>query len=636
MTQLYDLCLTLTPPPADALAGVIANVELRCDALGFHQPIALPPLADPFTPAERDELTWYLETYWQWPYEEFARRGQRVEQLLTEAGQRLYLAVFGSAQAMAAVQPWRLLPDAARQLSIISNVPQALSLPWELLCDEQGFLALRTKHPVSIIRRLPQSELGALPAAFTPPLRVLLVTARPDDAGFVDPRGIARELLDEVRPQIEAGAIALEFLRPPTREALRQRLSQSPPIHILHFDGHGTFDEMPLPGDTQRLHGGAQGKLAFEKDDGSLDLAPADELAQMLQDSGVRLAVLTACQSAKGASDDLFSSVAARLIRSGVDTVAAMSASVLVASATKYVEAFYRRLATGEAVTLAHERARQALHDNPERHLHQRRRDEAGTPIKLKDWWLPHFYQQRALTFVVPASAGRAWNWTLPAEAGTTNSSLPPAPRYGFTGRARELHRIERWLLRGSAVVVHGFGGMGKTAIAREAADWLTRTGMYQAACFVSFEHGGDAAMLLSALGHRLGVDFDSRETDAALGRLRVALKQRPTLVMADNLESILPGGEAPLDAAARTELWDVLLQLGKAGAGVILTSRDAAFGDGRMMHGKEVKHLPPPPDGPLRGLHPEDGYALAVQLFKDLDIPQSRAPYPKLRDLLA
>jgi tetratricopeptide (TPR) repeat protein len=206
---------------------------------------------------------------------------------------------------------------------------------------------------------------------------------------------------------------------------------------------------------------------------------------------------------------------------------------------------------------------------------------------------------------------------------------LPPAPRYGFTGRARELHRIERWLLRGSAVVVHGFGGMGKTAIAREAADWLTRTGMYQAACFVSFEHGGDAAMLLSALGHRLGVDFDSRETDAALGRLRVALKQRPTLVIADNLESILPGGDAPLDAALRAQLWDVLLQLGKAGAGVIITSRDAQFGDGRMAHGKEVKHLE------LGGLHPEDAYALAMQLFKDLDIPQSRAPYPELRDLL-
>jgi tetratricopeptide (TPR) repeat protein len=207
---------------------------------------------------------------------------------------------------------------------------------------------------------------------------------------------------------------------------------------------------------------------------------------------------------------------------------------------------------------------------------------------------------------------------------------LPLPPRYGFTGRARELHQIERWLLRGKAVVIHGFGGTGKTALTREAAEWLTRTGMYAAVCFVSFEHGGDASVLLSALGHRLGVDCDPRETEAALAALRPALQSRRTLVIADNLESILPGGAAALDAVARAQLWDVLLQLSQAGAGVILTSRDAQFGDGRMAHGKEVKHYE------LRGLHPEDAYALAVQLFKDLDIAQGRAPYPELRDLLA
>jgi len=516
-------------------------------------------------------------------------------------------------------------------------VPSALSLPWELLHDEQGFLALRAQQPVSIVRRLPQAELGALLTEFTPPLRVLLVTARPDDAGFVDPRGIARELLDEVQPQIEAGAVALEFLRPPTLAALRERLSQQPPIHILHFDGHGTFDDAPAPVDGQRLQGGAQGKLAFEDDDGKCDLVEAERLAQLLQDSGVRLAVLTTCQSAQGAADDLFSSVAARLIRSGVDGVVAMSASVLVASAAKYVEAFYRKLAAGDPVTLAHERARQALHDDPRRHWHQRHRDKAGAPIKLKDWWLPHFYLQRPLAFGVafgvPPSGGTSRNPNQPPEGGTPNATadLPPAPLYGFTGRARELQQIERWLLRDKLVVIHGFGGVGKTALAREAADWLTRTGMYDAICFVSFEHGGDASSLLSALINRLEIagSYDPRDVAAALATLRPGLAERRTLVIADNLESILPGGEAALDATARGQLWEVLLALRAAGAGVLLTSRDAEFGDGQMAHGKDVKHWP------LGGLHPEDAYTLARQLLKDLDIAETRAPYPALRDLL-
>ena len=120
-------------------------------------------------------------------------------------------------------------------------------------------------------------------------------------------------------------------------------------------------------------------------------------MAQVLQDSWSTLAVLTACQSAMGSADDAFSSVAAPFDQGGVDAVVAMSASVLVASATHYFEAFYHELAAGTPAPIAQERARQALHDDPRRHIHRRRRDEEGTPVELRDWWLPHFYQQRPL-----------------------------------------------------------------------------------------------------------------------------------------------------------------------------------------------------------------------------------------------
>jgi thymidylate kinase len=48
---------------------------------------------------------------------------------------------------------------------------------------------------------------------------------------------------------------------------------------------------------------------------------------------------------------------------------------------------------------------------------------------------------------------------------------------------------LERDLLKGRLVVVHGFGGQGKTTLATEAADWLTRTGMYRGALFVPLEN---------------------------------------------------------------------------------------------------------------------------------------------------
>src|SRR5260370_39795401 len=135
---------------------------------------------------------------------------------------------------------------------------------------------------------------------------------------------------------------------------------------------------------------------------------------------------------------------------------------------------------------------------------------------------------------------------------------------------------------------------------------------MYDAAIFVSFEHGGDAATLLSALGNFLGVYdglYNPNDTKAALAKLEPVIKEKRTMVIADNMESILPGGDAPVEAGVRTQLWDVLLKLSAMGAGVLLTTRDTAFGDGKLAPGKHVTHVA------LTGLHPEDAYALASRL---------------------
>src|SRR6266567_4128446 len=628
MSQLLDLAITLTTLPNDAQLDVIASIALNCAELGLNHAGDL--LHDPLIQQERDDLRWYLEEYWKWPYEGFAQHARGVEELLPTLGKRLYESVFGSRQADRIVQKW-LDTEGEHQISIISDIPHALSLPWELLHSEQGYLVMRTQEPVSILRRLPQSESTTASTSFEPPLRVLLVTARPQGTGFIDPRGIARELLDEVQGQREIGAIELEFLRPPTLKALRKRLrDKKRQVHVLHFDGHGTFDEQTHGKDEHLLSGSRRGKLAFEDDKGQLDLVEAEDVAQVLLNSRVKLAVLTACQSAMSSADNAFSSVAARLIRGGIDAVVAMSASVLVASATLYVEAFYRGIAEGISAPMAQEQARQALHDEPARHIIRRRRDEEGQPVELRDWWLPHFYQQRPLVLRATRPSG-----TLELQQAAPDrlsESMPAEPRYGFSGRAYELLQIERYLLHGQLVVMHGFGGVGKTALVRETADWLTRTRMYGAAIFVSFEHGGDAATLLSALGTFLGVydgHYNPNETKAALAKLEPALKQKRTLVIADNMESILPGGDAPLEAAIRTKLWEVLLKLSQMGAGVLLTTRDTAFGDGSIAPGKAVAHLA------LGGLYPEDAYALASRLLEYLGIDRTKAPYAELRELL-
>jgi tetratricopeptide (TPR) repeat protein len=627
MNDVLDLSVELRPPPESSSPEILASVELRCNRLGLS-PHRDDLLADPLTSKERARLTWYLEEYWRWPFEGFAERAASIErELLPDVGKRLYGVLFGSAGAGKIVQPWRLQPGAwRRQISFWSTLPRALSLPWELLHDEQGFLALRTQ-PVSILRRLPQGEAASLLAPFSPPLRVLLVTARPEDEGFVDPRTIARELLDGILPQIERGAVVLEFLRPPTLPALRRRLRDTEhPVHVLHFDGHGAFRGQ-LDGGRLSVRNSAQGVLAFETEEGKARSVQADELANVLQGAGVRLAMLTACQSALGSADAVFSSVAAHLIRGGVDAVGAMSSSVLVTSAARYTEAFYSALAAGEPAFVAQEHARQALHDDPRRHLFRRHLDEEAEFVELRDWWLPHFFQQRPLE--LHATAAPIAIERKPPRF----TNFPLAPRYGFVGRSRELLQIERLLLKKKLVVLFGFGGMGKTAVAREVADWLSNTGMYGGACFVSFEGGGGAAKLLSMLGTHLEIssaEYDSSHYDTALSALRVVLEHTPTLVIVDNLESILTKGEAELEVPERAKLWDVMLKLaGMLGCGVLATTRDTNFDDVRMGASRVVTHLP------LEGLHPEDAYALASNLLSDLGIDRAYAPYPEMRNLL-
>ncbi len=256
----------------------------------------------------------------------------------------------------------------------------------------------------------------------------------------MDPRGLARELMDEVQSQVDAGAVDIEFLRPPTRAALRERLKDTKrPVHVLHFDGHGIFEGPIDPKNSLNKIGGEQGKLAFEDADGKLDLVKAEDLAQILLDSGVRLAVLDACQSAMGSSENAFSSVATRLIQSGVDAVVAMSASVLVASSTRFFETFYRELAAGTPAPTAQERARQALYDDPRRHSDEpqaRRRRPAGRIARLV-----------AASLLPAAPPGTAPDQAIRQARSTTGCTGTTEQRYA----RRTALRIYRALLRTAA-----------------------------------------------------------------------------------------------------------------------------------------------------------------------------------------
>jgi len=464
------------------------------DPSPFEPPLADDTLAD---------LRWYLEIFTQWPSGPDYERAERIQAQMEDWGRALRDSIITDPEAARLWQQFVDAGDEGKLLTIDAVDPRVLRLPWELMADEVGHL-----FPQSIyVRRRLQKVTGTLLKPFDLPVRMLVVVSRPRGAGFIDPRAVSLPLLDALD---ELGdRVVTEFLYPPTLPALTARLRDrsAPPVHILHFDGHGVYDASL-----------GLSYLLFENDEHEADRVDANRLGTLLDRCGVPLMVLNACQSAAQQEEaNPYASVAARLIRAGVGSVLAMNYSVLVVAARKFVAAFYGGLADGLTVGRAVDEGRYALLADEQRHT-LTRRDADGKlveeTIRLRDWFLPALYQQSADPVVfspetpLPPREGAGEGVPLALTDPHTPGGLPRAPHHGFHGRAREMLQLERALAEHRVVVLHGFGGMGKTALAAEAGRWFHRTGRFPGgAAFVSFEHGGSLSQLCSWVGQAVSGD---------------------------------------------------------------------------------------------------------------------------------
>jgi hypothetical protein len=98
--------------------------------------------------------------------------------------------------------------------------------------------------------------------------------------------------------------------------------------------------------------------------------------------------------------------------------------------------------------------------------------------------------------------ARRRRGFRSPAKQRDESGPFPPPPLYGFQGRARELYELEGQFRNQRGLVLHTMGGMGKTALATEAAHWWTRSGLFRdGACFLSFEQFASADRVVQVLG---------------------------------------------------------------------------------------------------------------------------------------
>ncbi len=621
----------------------------RPDTGNWTEPVAFePPLGDEVLA----DLRWYLEVFSTWPTGPDHERAARIEAQMENWGRALLDSITPDHEA---AQVWRYfvdIPSDGKLVTIDAIDPRVLRLPWELLADEGGHLF---SAGIGVRRRL-KKIAGTQVKPFALPVRVLVVVSRPKGASFIDPRAVSRPLLDAL--DTLGDRVATEFLYPPTLKELTDRLRDraAPPVHVVHFDGHGVYDaDLGL------------GYLLFEKGNHQRDRVDANRLGTLLNHCGVPLMVLNACQSAAQEEANPYASVAARLIRAGVGSVLAMNYSVLVAAARKFVEAFYGGLAGGLSVGRAVDEGRYALYADVERHTVTRpnkKGDMVELTIRLIDWFLPALYQQSTdpvvfqtnLPISQPTTLPISQPTTLPTSQSTTPppsqppppppaltdpnapGGLPAPPRHGFHGRAREMLRLERALAEHRAVVLHGFGGMGKTALAAEAGRWFHRTRRFPGgAAFVSFEHGGSLDQLCSWVAQSVSGDknylLHKDDPVAAVGQL---LRERPALVILDNFESVI-GPDPLMPPEELIEVLDAVWRWTSPESRtthhaprLLITTRDTTFNDARFAPSKHCAHVA------LGGLATPDALELAAAVLDDHGIDRAAIPRQELVDLMA
>lgn len=605
------------PEPVEELVLELSNLRFHEDdgkrrAAGTAQLIFQPATAGqravesgkwrlvaPLGPIEAEELGWYLERWPVWPNPVLAERARTVEANLKAWGQALHAAALPPEHTATVLQAWAGVgANASRRFSVsvdpaleagvsadeTATAQEAatalLALPWELLHSGDGYL-FQGARPTRVRRRLPNTRHLSVPVV-APPIRVLLITARPEDeaCGYLDHRASAEPLVAATE---ELGdLLKLTLLHPATYAGLEAELARGQqagePYHVVHFDGHGVYDRrkglgglcFEDPNDRRKLSG-RRHETVF-----------TDRLGPLLNDYRIPLVVLEACQSAQAEAGG--ESVASELLQRGVTSVVAMSHSVLVETAKRFVKAFYGELAKGQRVGQAMLAGQRALHSDPNRG----ERYGIGA-LTLADWFVPVLYQEENDPPLFTAIPAPQTTEDLQARLRSRLAEVPPAPvNTGFVGRSRDLLELERLLRQERWAVVRGQGGEGKTALAAELARWLVRSQQVQRAAFVSVEVNSHGGAVLDALGRQLvGSNYSAAKFESpeqALQPIERALKEQATLLVFDNMESVLlpPYMEAPelQSEAAAAELQAILklaeglLRLGDTR--IVFTSREA------------------------------------------------------------
>lgn len=263
----------------------------------------------------------------------------------------------------------------------LDGIAPLLSVPWEILFDGHDFLSRRRRTP---ILRLLGGLADEPPLLLPSPLRVLCIVAEPEDQMRLD---LESELRGIEQAAHSRRGVEVIVRRPASLAELAEMVrDRNDEIHVLHFAGHGTFDEKT-----------GKGALLLRGRDGTSCAVPGEDLAEQLKDvKSLRLAVLNACKTARVSSTAAghpFAGVATALLQA-IPAVVAMQFPIGDGQAVAFSADLYHRLLGGEPLELAVTEARLAMLSRRPRQL---------------DWAIPALYSRLSGEHLFTPPAGISW-----------------------------------------------------------------------------------------------------------------------------------------------------------------------------------------------------------------------------------
>ena len=271
------------------------------------------------------------------------------ERLVRDIGTRLFDALFHGPVGDAYVAS--LLSSRARgELLFVTlrlKAPQLAALPWEaMFCTETDEFLCRTGP---LIRRV-DADLAPVTEEVDPPVHVLGVAALP---GAIDVDAEREKISTSLTSSNIGAQVVVSWLEEQASWDTIQQKLLSGRWHVVHFIGHGTYDEIS-----------DQGELILPEPGGSQPYHLGGELVASLLRQAIpppKLVVLNSCMTGQSGANDQFSSVAAKLVKRGIEAVAAMQFTISDASAIAFTRGFYSALASGHDIDVAMHAGRAAI-----------------------------------------------------------------------------------------------------------------------------------------------------------------------------------------------------------------------------------------------------------------------------------